>query len=213
MKFITSSSSIAVLCDIPRTINRNYSRHTSLITISRASPIFLVNFNKLRDRCAMRDTKQNNNARYITGELQNNSSTQPPPLCLLLYTRECADERNKDEDQVRGLDLGARRARARVSPIFFFSSTLQAMARHNREEKRRRDTARLGLGVDIGERGRRGGRIFFVRQRTGTRARARARAGRGAEAAACIMYERRESPSFQAAQPFSFCDIDLVVSQ
>ncbi|KYM80620.1 hypothetical protein ALC53_08958 [Atta colombica] len=26
------------------------------------------------------------------------------------------------------------------------------------------------------------------------------------------MYERRESPSFQATQPFSFCDIDLVVA-
>lgn len=36
------------------------------------------------------------------------------------------------------------------------------------------------------------------------------RAGHRAETAACIMYERRESPSFQAAQPFSFCDIDLV---
>lgn len=102
------------------------------------------------------------------------------------------DEENENGELPTEVLTSARRV-APVSRLLF--SLCERIARRNRER-------------NANARGRVRFFFFFCML-----AHEYTRAGHGAEAAACIMYERRESPSFQAAQPFSFCDIDLVVSQ
>lgn len=145
---------------------------------------------KLSFRSARYAIRYNNNVGIATS-LQNSSFAQSHRVALHLGMRS---ERNEGRDLPTEVLTSAR-----LSLLFF---TLQAITRHNRTRNSEGTAA-----LDTVANSARGGLVFFC-----TLAHEYTCAGHRAEAA-CIMYERRESPSFQAAQPFSFCDIDLVVSQ